>query len=84
MNAKLTIEDTSSGTVGDSNANTLGGRIAIPGASVVVDLDDGRQVRASVANGYWLMWWPSTTGASRVVALSPDNAELASVDVVTP
>ena len=84
MNAKLTIENTSSGTVGDGNANTLGGRIAIPGVRVVVELDDGRHVPASVANGYWLMWWPSTTGASRVVALSPDNAELASLEVKDP
>jgi hypothetical protein len=84
MNGQLTIENTSSGTVGEGSASTLGGRIAVPGAQVVVELRDGRRVPASVANGYWLMWWPSTTAAARVVALRPDGTEAASLDVVNP
>jgi hypothetical protein len=81
MEGQLTIESRSSGTVANGTADVLGGRIAIAGARVIVELHDGRQILASTANGYWLTWRPSVNGAKRVVALSPEGVELASIDV---
>jgi hypothetical protein len=84
MNAQLTVDAVSSQSGSDGNMELLGGRIAIPGAQVVLELNDGRRVVASVANGYWLTWRPAIHRASRVVAIGPDGQELASVKVVEP
>lgn len=81
MDGQLTIDDRSSGTAGNESADVLGGRIAIAGARVVVELHDGRSILASTANGYWLTWRPSFNGANRVVALSPEGVELAAIPV---
>ena len=81
MNGQLTIDDRSSGTVGNRSADVLGGRFAIPGAQVIVELHDGRKIVASTGNGYWLTWRPAFNGAKRVVALGPDGTELAAIPV---
>ena len=63
----------------------LGGRISVPAAQVVVRFSDGHAVAASVANGYWLAWWPKSEAlAVRVVALDAIGLEMAGVDVPAP
>ena len=84
MNAQLTIDAVASGSGSNGDTNLLGGRIAIAGAQVFVELNDGRRVIASMANGYWLTWRPAFHGAKRVVAAGPDGQELVSVKVVEP
>jgi hypothetical protein len=84
LEGPLSIDDQGSGTLGDGMANELGGRIGIPAARVIVQLDDGTVVTASVANGFWLTWWPLNATARRVVALDGTGAELASLAVTNP
>lgn len=80
-NAPLTIEDRSGSTLGQGSVDVVGGRFAFPGARVVLELQDGRSIVASTANGYWLTWRPAFNGAKRVVVLAPDGTELASLEV---
>ena len=86
MVGPLTIDDASSGTLGDGEANVLGGRTNVPAASIVVVLKDGRNVVASVANGFWLAWWPDRNGikADQVIAFDGAGNALASVNVDVP
>jgi hypothetical protein len=83
-NAELTIEDRSSGTIGDGVAMQLGGRIRVPGAGVVVRLDDGSEVFASVAGGFWLAWWPASNAATQIVVVGPDAGNLSTFEVPDP
>lgn len=61
-------------------ARVLAGRS--PDASrVTIELNDGSSLVASVANGYWLGWWPQNAVAVKVIAFGDSGAELASVAV---
>ena len=84
IDGPLSIDVSASGTVGAADAHRLGGRLAIAAARVVVQLDNGTNVTASVADGYWLTWWPGTPVARRVVALDASDTELASLAVTKP
>ena len=83
MSGPLSIDDQGSGTVADGAARQLGGRVAIPGAQVVVLLDDDREVVASMGNGFWLTWWPADHAAVKVIARDA-SGEVASLAVVAP
>jgi hypothetical protein len=50
-------------------------------SQVEIRLTDGQSMTASLANGYWLAWWPGTTLAARVVARDAGGAVLADVAV---
>ena len=81
----ITIDDRGGGTVGDTFAEQLGGRVSVPAAEVVIRFADGSSIVASTANGYWLAWWPKVEVlAERVVALDAIGAEVAGVDVPAP
>jgi hypothetical protein len=84
MTSNLTIDSQGRGTVGDGEAEELGGRVALPGAQVVVRLENGQNVMASVANGFWLAWWPASNRATSVVAVDGSGGQLARVEVVEP
>jgi hypothetical protein len=84
MAGPITIDDRGSGTLGDASAQELGGRIAVQAARVVVQLSDGSNVTASVANGFWLSWWPGTAIATRVVAIDGSGAEIANLEATGP
>ena len=43
-------------------------------------LDDVREVVASMANGFWLTWWPAGNAPERVVARN-GSGEVASLEV---
>jgi len=83
MAGRLTIDDISFGSAGNGQVRQLGGRVA-PGASrVVIELEDGRSVLASLGNGFWLAWWPDTTLGRRVVANDATGTEIATAEVPT-
>ena len=84
MTGALSIDDDSSGMVAAGNARDLGGRVAGPVVSVLVELEGGQTVVASVANGYWLAWWPLSARPTAVVGLDASNAEVARVAVPDP
>ena len=75
----LTIDDARSQTLAHGAVTELGGRVGLEGARVVVRLENGREVIASTANGFWLAWWPATDRAIEVAALDGLGKELASV-----
>ena len=81
LTGPLSIDDQGSGTAANGTITELGGRIGVDASQVVIELADGKKVFASVANGYWLGWWPSETAATRVVALDAAGAEVASLAV---
>ena len=84
MTGTLTIDDDSSGGVAAGHARDLGGRLAAPVVSVMVELDGEQSVVASVGNGYWLAWWPDDARPTAVVGLDTQNAEVVRVDVPDP
>jgi hypothetical protein len=84
MTGQITIDDQGGGSLGNGMAQELGGRIGVPAAKVVVQLKDGRTVTASVANGFWLAWWPAPADAARVVAIDDTNTEVAGIAVTIP
>jgi hypothetical protein len=81
MTALLSVDDNGAGGSGAGQIRELGGRVAPDAAQVTVQLKDGRSVHASLANGYWLAWWPDTTTAQHVVATDAAGAEVATVEV---
>ncbi len=84
MTGGLTIDDESSGGVAAGHARDLGGRLAAPVVSVLVELEGGQTVVASVGNGYWLAWWPLDARATAVVGLDASSAEVERVAVGDP
>lgn len=84
MVTELSIDDRSSGTIGDGSAMQLGGRVRLPGAGIIVRLDDGRDVVASVAAGFWLAWWPAGANATEVLAVGADGGQLTRLEVPFP
>jgi hypothetical protein len=82
MDGKLSVDDNGAGGVGESSVRQLGGRVAPDAAQVRIVLTDGREVVASLGNGYWLAWWPDTARADHVVALDAAGAEIASTEVI--
>ena len=84
-NLPLKIDDRGGSSMDTTFFEELGGRISVPAAQVVVRFSDGHAVAASVANGYWLAWWPKSEAlAVRVVALDAIGLEMAGVDVPAP
>jgi hypothetical protein len=81
-NEKLTIDSQGSGGLGAGGANVLGGRLQVPAVKVVVILGDNRAVTASVANGFWLAWWPNNVAGQQVIAFAADGTALATLKVV--
>jgi hypothetical protein len=81
MTRPLTIDANGGGGVGAGDARELGGRVDPKASSVVIELADGRSVVASLANGYWLAWWPGSVPAEHVVATDGAGTEVASVEV---
>ena len=84
MTGPLTIDDDSSGMVAAGQARDLGGRLAAPVVSVLVELEGGQTVVASVGNGYWLAWWPLDARPTSVVGLDASSAEVERVAVKDP
>ena len=81
MTSNLTLDANGFGDVANGEARHLGGRVAVGVAGVELTLADGRGVTASVANGYWLAWWPSDTLAQEVLALDASGSVLETVEV---
>jgi hypothetical protein len=50
-------------------------------SEVEIRLTDGQSMTASLANGYWLAWWPGSALAVRVVARDAAGVVLADVAV---
>jgi hypothetical protein len=50
-------------------------------STVEVRLADGQTMNASLANSYWLAWWPGSARAVRVVARDAAGVVLADVAV---
>jgi hypothetical protein len=82
MTAELTIDDRSSGDIGDGDAQELGGRVVQNAASVVVNFDGGRAVTASLRDGYWLAWWPAGPLAESVTARDGSGAAIVTIEVL--
>ncbi len=82
MTGPLTIDDNGSGS---SNSGPslweLGGRVGPGVAGARVVLADGRQVVATVANGYWMAWWPTFGPAREVLATDLAGNQVADVQV---
>ena len=81
MTAALTIDSQGGGGIDTFPAQLLGGRVDGRASTVEVRLADGQSMTASLANGYWLAWWPGTTLAARVVARDAGGAVLGDVAV---
>jgi hypothetical protein len=83
MTGKLSIEANAGGGGVDeaTKLRELGGRVAPEATKVVIQLADGRSIVASLANGYWLAWWPDVVKAERVVATDATGAEVGSIEV---
>ena len=82
--AAIVVDEGSSGGTGSSSASLVGGRAAVTVATVTIDLNDGRVVRASVGNGHWLAWWPGELGVKQIVARDAAGTVLATLDDATP
>jgi len=82
LDAKLSVDENGNGTLGGTNVRELGGRVVPNAAQVRILLTDGREVVASVPNGYWLAWWPDTARTDSVVAPDAAGAALARSEVV--
>jgi hypothetical protein len=82
MTAAISIDAQGSGSIGNREANLLGGRVA--GAPIVtVELRDGSSMTASFAAPYWLVWWSSDVEARQVVAHDVSGALIATLEVPT-
>ena len=81
LTAELSIDDRSGGNIGEGEAQQLGGRVVEIAASVVVNLDGGPSVTASVRDGYWLAWWPAGAVAESVTALDGGGTEIVTIEV---
>lgn len=68
LSGRITVDEQSISEVGDGHATLHGGRIAADVVGVVVTLDDGRTVTASVGNGHWLASWTGGVAAASVTA----------------
>ena len=81
MTSDLSLDANGFGDVADGEARHLGGRVGDDVTRVDVALADGRSVTASVANGYWLAWWPDDVLAEQVLAVDASGAVLETVEV---
>jgi hypothetical protein len=61
---------------------TVFGRISAPGvAKVLISLGDGSEVTASLGNGHYLAWWPSTGGGVTIRAVDSSGNTIASMQL---
>jgi hypothetical protein len=67
---------TMSGT-GVPTRTVVGGRAGAGVARVVVAVADGRQVTASLGNGFYVAWWPGADTAVSIVVSGPDGSPVA-------
>jgi hypothetical protein len=81
MTAALTIDANGNGGPDTFPAQLLGGRVDARASTVEVRLADGQTMNASLANSYWLAWWPGSALAVRVVARDAAGVVLADVAV---
>jgi hypothetical protein len=80
ISGPIAVDEQSSGGVADGTAALLGGRAGPQVQRVLLTMSDGRVVTASLGTGHWLAWWPSSLGATKLVALGADGGVLASID----
>jgi hypothetical protein len=57
----------------------VAGRVSTAAARVEIQREDGVDVHATVASGYFLAWWPTEAKAVQVVALDKAGSELARI-----
>ncbi len=76
LDVAISVDEDGSGGVADGTATYLGGRVGPEVGAVRVEVRDDLVVEASVANGYWLAWWPDAVRASRVLALDAAGIEV--------
>jgi hypothetical protein len=80
LNGVITVDEQGSGESNGNHTDTLGGLVAPNVASVKVGRRDGIEIIASVANGYWLTWWPGGEPAVMVTAIDADGVILATLN----
>jgi len=78
---QISIDDNGHGESNGIVVRELGGRVVGNAARVEIELDDGSAVVASLADGWWLAWWPGARFAATVTAFDAAGAEIASVPV---
>lgn len=64
---------------GTGGLTIIGGRVAEAVSSVAIERADGADVSATVADGYFLAWWPTSSEADRVVAKDARGTQVAAV-----
>jgi hypothetical protein len=77
----LSIDVDSFGDVAGGKVRELGGRLDPEITSVVVTLADGATVTASVANGFWLAWWPTDVAAASISGFDGAGDEVFTLEV---
>jgi hypothetical protein len=60
----ITVQDTFASDGQHSSYGGTHGQTAPTAARVVIILDDNTEVQASLANGWYLTWWPNTVHRS--------------------
>jgi hypothetical protein len=73
----ISVEEQGSGESNGAHTDSLGGLVAPNVAVVKVGLRDATEITASVANGFWLSWWPGGEPAQIVTAIDSDGVIVA-------
>ncbi|MBI2777332.1 MAG: hypothetical protein HYX57_08775 [Chloroflexi bacterium] len=81
MTAAVSIDTGGFGDVADGQARSIGGRGQAGVNGVLVGLADGRVVTATVAEGYWLAWWPNDVKATIVTGIDAAGQPVARLSV---
>lgn len=76
----ITVDEQGGGESNGAHTDSLGGLAAPNVSSVKIGLRDATELIASVANGYWLAWWPGGEPAQAVTAIGADGVILAVLD----
>jgi hypothetical protein len=61
--------------------HVLGGRVTDEIASVAVTLADGATQDATVADGYWLVWWTGPSGSTQVAGRDASGSVVSTVAI---
>ncbi len=67
---------------GEMTVTTVAGRVGTAVERVIVDLEDGSELEATVDDGMFVAWWPSTTPFTNAAAYDADGELLGTDDSV--
>jgi hypothetical protein len=61
------------------SVGTAHGRMTLPTVRLEIRLLDGRVVRPTISDGYWLAWWIGNPDRMVVVAFGADDRQVAKI-----